>query len=261
MEEEHYLLFQPLIPTAITTTTTTVATAVTTTTAAATGSHIKFVSSNARIFVRLLFIIFIGTLSIWANHEASKGFTITIINEAAESPSGKRFSLFYLCNGKATRILLSTSTFVEKLLYPNNAHPKKRVNHVTLRLSSRNLTHPALVESRKNHEYVIHLSPSVMEETNFNQAMLTALRRGVARLWLWDGHDSAPPGLINGMVEYITSLAGSRPVLDSGRAKESAVARFLNYCERQKPGFIGRLNRGMEREWHDQTVDLQTCYY
>ncbi|KAF8408967.1 hypothetical protein HHK36_005037 [Tetracentron sinense] len=233
----------------------------TTTTAAAAAAY-------SRIILRLVLVLFIAIVSIWANYEESKGFAITVVNDAGDTPAGRRFSLLFLSNDKATRIVLKTSGFAEKILFPDDRHPKKPVDHVIVRLSSRNLTHPVVVSSVNKTEFVLHISPSVMEETNVEKAMILAVQRAMARVWLWDGQDGAPSSLLDGMVEYINILAGLAPVSDSGglQLPESdticwedkdpvAVAHFLNYCEGLREGFIGRLNRGMQDQWNERTVD------
>lgn len=265
MELDRYnsLLHQPLLPTSATTK------------AADTGKPNTF-SSNSGIVIRVLSIFFVGILSVWANIEASKGFDLTIVNEARHSLPGKRFDLFYVSNDRATRLLLNASNFVEHLLYDGDDHPrqypKKQVDHVTLLLAGRNLSERVAVYSSSGKEsgFVIHLSPVVMEDANVNHAVVSAVQRGMARVWLFDGKSRAPPELLAGLVEYISmvaaglgdvksySIAGEPP--ERGRhvwwvdKDPKVVAEFLRYWEEKDRGFIQRLNRGMKDGWHDRTV-------
>ncbi|TYI86083.1 hypothetical protein E1A91_D04G042200v1 [Gossypium mustelinum] len=172
-------------------------------------------SSGSSIIYRLLLVILIGTISIWANHEASKGFKVTIINAAAkESPAGRRFDLFYVSNDEATRIILSTSAVVENILYADQSEDqtKKPVHHVVLQLAAGdNLTATKVsVDTSRSKEpvYVISLSPSIMEESNVKYSVISTIQRAMARIWLWDGKSRAPPWLIAGMEEYIWMQAG-----------------------------------------------------
>ncbi|KAK8553219.1 hypothetical protein V6N13_089430 [Hibiscus sabdariffa] len=189
-----------------------------TTTATATATAAKEdTSTTSGIICRLLFLILIGTISVWAKHEASKGFKVTIINNAAvkHSPAGRRFHLFYVSNDEATRIILNTSALVENILYPN--HPdktKKPVHHVVLQLAAGEnnpLTTKVSVATSKGKEsvYVISLSPSIMEKSDVKYSVTSAIQRAMARIWLWDSESSgAPPWLIDGMAEYIWIQAG-----------------------------------------------------
>ncbi|KAL7185185.1 hypothetical protein ACSBR2_027169 [Camellia fascicularis] len=268
MEDFH--LLHPLLPNTIIAATVDVPT----TTNPSDDDNIKLVSSNSKIILRLFFIVVVGVLSLWANHEASKGFQIKIQNNAAaDSTASRQFDLLYVSNDKATRLVLKTSKFVETILYPNpnTTQPKKQVNRVTLGLTSRNLTHIVMVESLKDHEFVLLLSPSIfMEKTNVDHAMLRAVQNGMSRVWLYN--NNAPKSLIDGMVEYLSGLpglgggaaaedfsgGGNQPESDNSCWKDEnprAVAHFLNYCEVYKKGFIQRLNQGMRVGWNDRTVE------
>nr|XP_043610221.1 uncharacterized protein LOC122581953 [Erigeron canadensis] len=250
-------------------------------------------SNASSIIFRLILISCIGIISIWANYEASKGFSITIVNDASKfSLARKRFSLLYESNDKATRIVVNTSTFVENLLYPaynnNNQdsqkHFKKQINSVTLRLAAPTNFHDFVSvdqHSQKPHEYIINLNPSLLEETRSNndELVVMAVLQGMARVWLWDGKGGAPLVLLNGIVEYITSLAGYRTSelhkfgggniisaekneicwKDEDRRK---VAGFLSHFDHRMPPnsggdgeMIRRLNKEMRNGWDDQMVD------
>ncbi|XP_062014911.1 uncharacterized protein LOC133731555, partial [Rosa rugosa] len=242
--------------------------------------------SNAGILIRFISVILVAILSFWANHEASKGFDITVLNDVPRDlPAGHRFNLFYVANDKATRIVLDASDFIEHLLYPSDDYFKKQVNRVVVRLVSVNLTNAVgvfVVEDDRN--FVVNISPSVMEEANVDLALVSAIRRGMdlhflinshhilTRVWLWDGIGSgAPPELVNGMVEYLRMAAEGFGGLKSGASgwklpegegyiwwedkDPAAVAKLLHYYEGYMKGFIQRLNRAMKDEWHDWTVD------
>ncbi|XP_010242107.2 PREDICTED: uncharacterized protein LOC104586537 [Nelumbo nucifera] len=260
MEDPH--LLRPLIST------------VTTTTISAEDEDIAAASSSYPIIPRLVLLFLIGLISIWANYEASKGFEIIIINEAGDTPAGRRFELFFVSNDKVTRIILNTSEFAQRVLYPDDDHhlPKKKVDRVTVRLASRKLPHAVVVECSNRDEFVLHISPSVMEEANVEKAMESAVQHGMARVWLWDSEKSVPTSLLDGMVEYISIAAGFTRSPDSGNGlrlpspesnttcwdddKDSvAMAHLLNYCEGLSGGFIRRLNQAMQGPWHNRMVE------
>ncbi|XXG90496.1 hypothetical protein AAC387_Pa12g2250 [Persea americana] len=81
--------------------------------------------TTSSIINRLLFLVLIALISIWANYEASKGFEVIILNNSGDTPQGRRFDLFFVSDDRATRIVLNTSKFVERILYPDHHHPKK----------------------------------------------------------------------------------------------------------------------------------------
>ncbi|KAK4275557.1 hypothetical protein QN277_018615 [Acacia crassicarpa] len=232
-------------------------------------------SSNKTVIIRLAFVFSVAAISLWANHEASKTFDITLINDAADSPAGRRFTLSYISNDRATRIILNTSSFVEHFLYPDpHQYPKKHISHVTLRLASRNLTAASIVSAgTKVNDYVIDLTPSLLEEENYKEAVVSSILRAMVRVWLWGhGKSGVPVKLIDGVVEYVAEIAGfSREEIssagdwspecedDGGRwwvdKDMRHVARLLQFCETKKEGFIGRLNQAMRDTCHDHIVD------
>ncbi|CAI9089043.1 OLC1v1023533C1 [Oldenlandia corymbosa var. corymbosa] len=287
MEDDNQQLLQPFISSSTSTADAAAVDVISTTSPAIAG--IIFSSSSSAtttnsygIILRVAFVVSIGVISIWANHEASKGFSISIINgPGRDKPAGKRFDLFYLSNDEASRLVLSTSKFVEDFLYPSLNYPKKQVSHVVLWLSSQNLSQPVIVDSGEvNDQFVIYISPSVLEGIDFKRAIYVAMQKGMVRLWLWDGfgNGNAPSNLVNGIVEFVSQQAfsggrfrqpdsGSSDLEYSSELEEGlkndcwrsknpkAMARFLSYCEMKKPGFIRRLNRGMRNGWHDQMLD------
>ncbi|KAK4487138.1 hypothetical protein RD792_006453 [Penstemon davidsonii] len=273
MEEKHHLIQPLLLPS--TTGATIITSSSSSTAAPPLDDHelnkLKLISSNSVIIFRLALVFFIGMVSIWANLESSKGFTITIVNESGNTIPGKRFQLFYVSNDEASRILIKASFKVENFLYPNdNNHTKKQVNHIILILTGQNLTDNVIVESIRDHEFILKVSPLLMEGTNFGHDISLALRRGMTHIWIWDSHGHAPKNLINGIVEYIASNLGDSGAVPSSGIVEPprlatacwkqddprAVAEFLDYCEHQRPGFIRRLNQAMKNDWHDEILDI-----
>ncbi|KAK9924096.1 hypothetical protein M0R45_032484 [Rubus argutus] len=56
------------------------------------GGTAVITSTDPRILIRFLSVVLVGILSLWANHEASKGFDITVLNDVPrDSPTGQRF--------------------------------------------------------------------------------------------------------------------------------------------------------------------------
>ncbi|GAA0170310.1 hypothetical protein LIER_24602 [Lithospermum erythrorhizon] len=190
--EKNYQLYHPLLHK--TTTSTTLA---------ATGHETNIPSNSPGIIPRLTFVFFIGAISLWANYESSKGFNITILNEAGNNTlASKRFDLFYVSNDEITRLVLRTSQLIEDIIYQSDdINFKKQVNHVIIKLSSRNLTSSTeryggankrvVVSSLNEHEYVIEISSLVMEGDGFRKDMLLAVQCGMAEVWLFNGNDSS----------------------------------------------------------------------
>lgn len=249
MDDNH--LHHPLLPLSTSTATTTT-----------TGD----VASPA---LRLLLIISIGVISMWANHEASKGFVITIINDMKNTPVGDKFSLFYVSNDEITRLVEGASDFATKILYPNavDTMPEMVINDVEVHFTNHNLTHGRVVVAEhhaQRNKYVLSISPSIMEYDDFRHRIRKEIQRCMTEIiLLFNGGNSSPKALRDGMVEYVTNLAGfggRKPVVKSTELSGKCwkdknpkiVAQFLGYCEGKHEGFVGRLNQRMLRDGWDE---------
>jgi len=231
--------------------------------------------STQSVVFRVVAVIAIACASLFAQHEAAKGFGIDVVSAGAQrsGDAGRRFDLFFVSNGRAERILQYASRGVERALFPDASFPRKHVRRVTVRMAGHNLTAGATVDaSAAPGEYVISLSPALVSGTATGtaaaDAVAAAVRRAVARMWLWDGRGAAPARVTEAMVEYLASAAAG----DAAAAAEVAAtplsssasddggrrcmsARFLGHLERQRQGFVARLNRAMRDRWSDAAVD------
>ncbi|XP_038682639.1 uncharacterized protein LOC119983055 isoform X2 [Tripterygium wilfordii] len=171
-------------------------------------------NNSGGILLRFLLIISVGIISLWANYEASKGFDIAIINDAGDSPAGKRFKLFYTSNDKAVRILQDASTVVQTVLYTNNKIRPPPPQHVTLRLlptDELKLNNTVTVEPIENNGlmFSINISPSMLSmEGRDDGAFIRTVQRGMARVWVLYLYSRAPSWAVDGMVEYVSMMGG-----------------------------------------------------
>ncbi|KAG6416813.1 hypothetical protein SASPL_124253 [Salvia splendens] len=222
--------------------------------------NIKLISSNSAIFSRLFLVAIIAAVSVWANREASKGFAITVASESADAFLANRFKLFYVSNDGAAREAIKASDAIEKLLFPDSDVAKKPIKSIEIRLVDRNLTdNVAAAEMDGDRDrFAISVSSSVMRGADFDREMALAIRRGVARVWLWDGGFHAPRGVVSGIVEYLVDRLG-----DSAEAFESAAGavcldsgnpRSVAELLRRRPGSVGRLNRAMKEGRSDEKL-------
>ncbi|XP_021740365.1 uncharacterized protein LOC110706709 [Chenopodium quinoa] len=231
----------------------------------------KTTSSRLSVIARLLVIFLIGAISIWASHEASKGFVITVVNNMKDTPAGEKFTLFFISNDEAIRLVQSSSTFAAEVLFPgDDSIPEKLIDQIDVQLVSHNLTsdHTVAVKSLgQKSKYILFINPLVMEFGNFRYRIRKEIQKGMAEILLFNRQHTAPKTLLAGMVEYISDLAGfggPKPVFKQRdvsakcwEEKDSGiVAKFLAYCEKKSKGFVGRLNQEMNRDgWYEKLMD------
>ncbi|OAY64711.1 hypothetical protein ACMD2_27395 [Ananas comosus] len=224
-------------------------------------------------FARVVTILALAAVTLWANYEASKGFQLTVVPAAARSLPAHRFNLMFVSNGRAARLVLNASNFVERALYPTELFPRKKIYRVTLRLAEENFTNTVSVVSQKAcgpKEFTVSVSPSIVAEAEgrrMNELVASAVLRGMAHVWLQDGQGAAPRPLVDGMAEYLLMKSGlpsyhnisapnymPRAMCWTDRSYV-AVAGFLQFCEDRRRGFVARLNRAMRKRWDDGMVD------
>ncbi|GJM89864.1 hypothetical protein PR202_ga06088 [Eleusine coracana subsp. coracana] len=217
--------------------------------------------STQSIVFRVVAVLVVACASLLAQHEASKGFAIDVVNGGAgsrDTAAGRRFHLHFVSNGRAERILHRASRAVERALFPDASFPRKRVTRVTVTMAGHNLTAAdddvATVDAVRaggEEEYVITLSPGLlmMSSTDMNKAVAAAVRRAVARMLLWDGRGAAPARVTEAMVDYLASSSSGDDDDDdmmvtwrqeNKEEEECMSARFLRHLEQRRGGFVAR---------------------
>ncbi|KAJ0985908.1 hypothetical protein J5N97_004264 [Dioscorea zingiberensis] len=214
-------------------------------------------TSNTTILIRLSAILTITFLSLWANHEASKGLQTTIMLSNPSFLAGRHFNLLFVSNGAAERLIYRASHSVEHELYPaNDLHSKKPVLHVTLYMASQNLnTDVTVTPDNVPNQFTIHLSPSLMAKADIKTSVAAAIHRGVARVWLFHGGGTAPPFVLDAMVECLAMLAGFSKASYDTEEERRLKSGLLQRCEHERQGFVTRLNEAMREHWTEDAAE------
>lgn len=81
----------------------------------------------------------------------------------------------------------------------------------------------------------------------------------MTHVWQWNGNGQAPHGLIEGIADYVRLKAGygSSHWVKPGQGARwdlgfDVTARFLEYCEGLKVGFVAELNKKMKNSYSDK---------
>ncbi|WOK91530.1 hypothetical protein Cni_G00221 [Canna indica] len=262
---------EPLLSSPTATTTTTSSSSSSSTSASFSSSDNETTANptatTPAILARLTAILTLVVLALWANHEASKGVDISIINSAAKSHAAAAhlFHLKFVSNGRAYRITHRASQFVEQILYPDEQYPRKPVDRITLQLAGVELASATSISADEatGGDYTIHLSPILMSVVDADAALAAAVQRAVARVWLWDGRRTAPEPLLDAVAEYLAAAAGFGPISLSNAHASSREsngsscwsAEFLQYGEARQSEFVAALNRGMRQRWSELTEE------
>ncbi|KAJ0962616.1 hypothetical protein J5N97_027738 [Dioscorea zingiberensis] len=166
---------------------------------------------DLRVLTRISLVFALAMVSIWANYEASKGFEIKVMNMATDTELGCQYNLMFVSNGRAERMVLNASEFIESVLYQDASFQRKRVSSVTILMSEDHTLMNNNVSVSLSHEgngysdFVIRLSAGIMAETdNKHAAMAMAVHWGMAQVWLFN----EPEFLREDMVQCLSLLAG-----------------------------------------------------
>ncbi|PKA55582.1 hypothetical protein AXF42_Ash006784 [Apostasia shenzhenica] len=210
------------------------------------------------IATRLSSLLLLLSLSLWANHEASKGFAVSVLNSAAASPAGRRFNLLFASNGRAATAVFLAAAAIEPTLFPDpHLFPRKPIRRISIELACHNISSSVILShGPAAGEFTVSLSPDLATGQDSASKLPVALRYGVARALLWDGGGASPPELMEALADYLTSPSSfKRPAAVRHRESCWAAAEFVEFCERRRPGFVARLNRAMREGWTEVAVD------
>ncbi|KAF5814083.1 hypothetical protein HanPI659440_Chr03g0112451 [Helianthus annuus] len=80
----------------------------------------------------------------------------------------------------------------------------------------------------------------------------------MTHIWQWNGKGQAPGGLIEGIADYVRLKAGYAPShwVQPGQGDRwdqgyDVTARFLDYCNGLRDGFVAELNKKMRDGYND----------
>ncbi|KAG6479910.1 uncharacterized protein LOC122019505 [Zingiber officinale] len=218
--------------------------------------------------IRLLLLVAVAAFSLWANYEASKSFQVTVLNNNAaaasvsSSPPTRRFDLLFVANGRAARLVHRAADSVQRALYPDASFPRKPVERVTLSMEPvvaadhgdcvREET-VAVRRGRREGEFAVELRPRVMAAADVAEAVGGAVRRGVARVWLWDGQGRAPKRVLAALEDYLATSSADA-LRGASLASQSRNHSAATVLPQEDFVCVARLNRAMKDGWDDRML-------
>ncbi|CAN6282644.1 unnamed protein product [Urochloa humidicola] len=174
--------------------------------------------------------------------------TFNATNAASNTTGGERFDqavgLAY-----ANQVLSNASTFIWSTFNQTTPSDRKPVDAVTLVGGVASTSDDVITLSAP---YVGNYSGDVRTEVT------GVLFHETTHVWQWDGQGQANGGLIEGIADYVRLKAGYAP----GHWKQpgqgdrwdqgyDVTARFLDYCDSLKQGFVAELNAKMKDGYSD----------
>ena len=191
----------------------------------------------------MFFLSFLVTLVIAVQGIYAVEYAVT--NTAGNTPGGVRFNN-EIGSEYSKQTLISATNFIWSLFQQNNAADRKNVPKVSLFIDDRDG-----VAFTSNNE--IHVSARYINgySGNVKTEITGVLYHESTHIWQWNGNgQSTPGGLIEGIADYVRLKAGYAPShwVKPGQGDRwdqgyDVTARFLDYCNSLRNGFVAELNK------------------
>ncbi|KAK7308194.1 hypothetical protein VNO77_41794 [Canavalia gladiata] len=176
-----------------------------------------------------------------------------IVSNNAESSIGGKLFDQKVGADYAKQTLNSAVDFTLKLFQQNTVAEGKMIEEISMIIE--NIDGVAYCSQNK-----IHVSASYIERYSgdIKKEIVGVLYHEMAHMLQWDGNGMAPSGLIEGIADFVrlkAGYAGDHWVLpgqgDNWNQGYDVTARFLDYCNSIKNGFVADLNKMMKTSYND----------
>ncbi|XP_076903145.1 uncharacterized protein LOC143558124 [Bidens hawaiensis] len=171
-----------------------------------------------------------------------------IINHAAGTPGGKKFN-----NVIGVDYTYQTLADASAFIWSTWSSYKQDVAQVRVFINEHAKLNGMEVPAYTLNNNIRVSAKYIQDDTgNVKTEITGVLYHEMTHVWQWDGNGQAPRGLTEGIADYVRLKAGfvlsywAKP-REGNKWDEgySVTARFLDYCNSLKHGFVAKLNRKM----------------
>ncbi|KAL0412595.1 UNVERIFIED_CONTAM: Basic secretory protease [Sesamum radiatum] len=171
----------------------------------------------------------------------------TITNNAASTAGGARFERDIGAQYTFQTMNVSTE-FIWRTFQQNTPSDRKTLQKVSLFVDDMDgVAYTANDQIHVSARYIQGYSGDVKRE------FTGVLYHEMTHVWQWSGNGQAPGGLIEGIADFVRLKAGYAPShwVRPGQGDRwdqgyDVTARFLDYCNGLKSGFVAELNKKMK---------------
>lgn len=206
----------------------------------------------ARNLMLLLSITFLATL------QGIHAVDYSVTNTAPTIPGGVRFNN-EIGADYSRQTLTSATDFIWNIFEQTTDVDRKGVSQVSLFIDDMDgVAYTSNDQIHVSANYIQGYSGDVKNE------ITGVLYHEMTHVWQWNGNGQAPGGLIEGIADYVRLKAGYAPShwVQPGQGDRwdqgyDVTARFLDYCNGLRNGFVAELNKKMRDGYsNDFFVDL-----
>ena len=192
-------------------------------------------------------------LVILAAMQGAHAVEYTVTNNALTTAGGVRFR-DQIGDDYAKQTLDKATQFIWGVFQENNPADRKNVQKVSLFVDDMDgVAYTSNNEIHVSARYVGSYSGDVKTE------ITGVLYHEMTHVWQWNGNGQAPGGLIEGIADFVRLKANYAPShwVKPGQGQRwdqgyDVTARFLDYCDSLKNGFVADLNKKMMSGYSDQ---------
>ncbi|XP_057964627.1 uncharacterized protein LOC131155478 [Malania oleifera] len=205
------------------------------------------------------FMLFLSCVLTLAAMQEIHAVEYEVINSAANTPGGIRF-VNEIGVDYSRQTLASATGFIWQLFQQTTEADRKNVPKVTL-----------IVETKDGVAYAvnneIHLSANYIDSYrsgDVKKEITGVLYHEMTHIWQWNGNGQAAnaSSLIEGIADFVRLKAGLAPShwVASGQGEKwdagyDVTARFLDYCNDLRNGFVAELNKKMRSDYNVKFFD------
>lgn len=171
----------------------------------------------------------------------------TVTNRAETTPGGIRFTK-EIGQDYTKQTSDSATTFIWRIFQQNTPADRKNVDRVSLFIDDMDgVAYASNNEIHISARYIGSYSGNVKEE------ITGVIYHEMTHIWQWNGNGGAPGGLIEGIADYVRLKARFVPShwVKPGQGDRwdqgyDVTARFLDYCNSLRNGFVAELNKKLK---------------
>ncbi|KAF2294612.1 hypothetical protein GH714_013672 [Hevea brasiliensis] len=203
--------------------------------------------------------VILSLLVILANIQGNQAVDYTVTNTAGSTAGGARFAA-EIGEDYSKQMSSAATDFIWRVLQQPNAEDRKAVDKVSLFIDDID----GVAAYASNNE--IHFSANYIGNYSgdLKREYTGVLYHEMTHIWQWYGNGQAQGGLTEGVADFVRLKANYAPShwVQPGQGDRwdqgyDVTARFLDYCNDLRNGFVAELNKKMRDGYSDQYfVDL-----
>ncbi|CBI22516.3 hypothetical protein VitviT2T_003589 [Vitis vinifera] len=191
-------------------------------------------------------IVLLSCFVFLADQHGIQAVEYEVTNNAGSSAGGVRFTN-EIGIPYSRQTLVSATDFIWGVFQQNTPEERKTVQKVSLIIENMDgVAYASNNEIHVNANYIGSYSGDVKTE------FTGVLYHEMTHIWQWNGNGQTPGGLIEGIADYVRLKANYAPShwVQPGQGNRwdqgyDVTARFLDYCNSLRNGFVAELNKKM----------------